>query len=237
MAGPTEESFSVSLITHTPNPEEVVARACLVCYSSRELGVQDKSLTPETVRKVIEKVVSRGHTSVLEHAYFTFAIEGISRACSHQLVRHRMASYSQQSQRFVDLEGFSYVLPEKIRDNEELKRDFRDKIVEVHELYKRMREAGIPKEDARFILPNASTTKIIMTMNARSLLNLFLLRTCNRAQWEIRELARRILCLVRDVCPVIFEGAGPSCRVDRCREGDMSCGNPPVFPWEKDDEK
>lgn len=228
-----EEHLSVSLIAHTPNPEEIVVKACLICYSSKELGLQSEKLTPEIIPRVIENVINRGHTSVLEHACFTFAIEGISRACSHQLVRHRIASYSQQSQRFVDFEGYSYVLPDEIKNNHKLKERFIKTITDTHNLYKEIRKKGIEKEDARFILPNASTTNIIMTMNARSLLNFLSLRTCNRAQWEIRELAVKIFGLVRDTAPTIFSRAGPNCRTNRCLEGKLSCGEPPVFPWEK----
>jgi thymidylate synthase (FAD) len=227
-----EEELSVSLISYTPDPEKVIANACLVCYSSKELGFQNKELTDDKISKIINNVIKRGHTSVLEHANFTFAIEGISRACSHQLVRHRIASYSQQSQRFVDFEGFSYVIPPEIKNKPEMKKVFKDEIENLHKIYITLRKSGISKEDARFILPNASTTKLILTMNARSLLNFFKLRTCNRAQWEIRILAREMLGRIIKIAPALFKDAGPPCRIHKCLEGELSCGNPPIFPWE-----
>ncbi|MCL0086424.1 FAD-dependent thymidylate synthase, partial [Thermodesulfovibrionales bacterium] len=169
----------------------------------------------------------------LEHASFTFAIEGISRACSHQLVRHRIASYSQQSQRYVSEEaGFDYVIPPVIKEDEDLKRRFEDLMAESQEAYNytvgRLREKGIKGEsanqDARFILPNAAETKIMVSMNARELLHFFRVRCCNRAQWEIREMAVEMLRLVKKTAPLIFSKAGPECLYSPCPEGEYTCG-------------
>ena len=168
-----------------------------------------------------------GHESILEHAVFTFEIKGVSRALTHQLVRHRLASYSQQSQRYVGMENFSYIVPQSIRNNPDALDDYIKLMGRLTELYVELVSDdgyGIPEEDARYILPNACTTNIIVTMNARELLHFFSLRCCKRAQWEIRELANRmrIICMV--VSPTIFEDAGPRCeQLGYCPES-KSCG-------------
>jgi thymidylate synthase (FAD) len=181
----------------------------------------------------VEKLVKMGHMSPIEHASFTFAIEGISRACSHQIVRHRLASYSQQSQRYVSEEtGFDYVIPPIIKEDKELKRYFEDFMSEAQKTYnhivKKLNEKGVKGEsanqDARFVLPNAAETKIIVTMNARELLHFFRMRCCNRAQWEIRQMAEEMLKLVKKTSPVIFEKAGPGCLYAPCPEGEYTCG-------------
>jgi thymidylate synthase (FAD) len=161
----------------------------------------------------------------LEHATFTFGIEGISRACSHQLVRHRIASYSQQSQRYVNAKTFNYIIPESIKRDKELKKKFEAFIKNSAETYATLSNAGIRDEDARFVLPNACETKIVVTMNARALLNFFKERICMRAQWEIRALAEKMLEECMEVAPVIFKYAGPSCETEMvCRQGKRSCG-------------
>jgi thymidylate synthase (FAD) len=173
-----------------------------------------------------------GHLSVIEHSSFTFAISGISRACSHQLVRHRIASYSQQSQRFVRIEEPSYVIPKTIEKEPELKKNYGDLMSLIWKKYDELVEAGIPKEDSRYVLPNATTTNILLTMNARSLLNFFNLRCCLSAQWEIRELAWKMLKLVKEVAPTLFKNAGPPCKTQgKCPEDKKDC---PWYPKRKE---
>ena len=170
-----------------------------------------------------------GHYSTLEHASYTFAVDGVSRALTHQLVRHRLASYSQQSQRYVSFdENISIVKPESVQDGAEKEQVFDGAIKLVVEAYLKLLEAGVPAEDARYLLPNAVETKIVVTMNIRELLHFFTLRCCRRAQWEIRELADRMLDLVKETAPYIFLDAGASCVRGSCSEGNMTCGNP--FP-------
>jgi thymidylate synthase (FAD) len=214
----------VQLLTHTPDPEQVAAAAARLCYS-------DTSIEPllhqgaEQVAKLLGKILDLGHFSVLEHAAFTFGIEGISRACSHQLVRHRIASFSQQSQRYVSHEEpFSAVTPPSIAGNSELLAHYEDHLAATHQLYSRLLAGGVPAEDARFVLPNAAATKLVMTMNARELHHFFALRCCRRAQWEIREMAKDMLRLARRTAPLLFENAGPGCLRGTCPEGKMSCG-------------
>lgn len=202
----------VKLITHTESPEITVAAAARVCYASTGSDAE-----------LIRKLVKMGHLSPLEHASFTFSVDGISRACSHQLVRHRIASFSQRSQRYVSEDGFGFVIPPGIDDATLL--IFRGAMRDLQKAYNRLIGFGIPKEDARYVLPNACETKLVVTMNARSLLHFFKVRCCRRAQWEIRRLAREMLAEVRKVAPVLFEKAGPKCETEGiCPEGTMSCG-------------
>ena len=167
-----------------------------------------------------------GHLSVVEHAVFTFSVEGVSRALTHQLVRHRIASFSQQSQRYVSLKEPTFVTPPTVKGNPEAERAFSETMDAIWDAYRRLEDMGIPAEDARYLLPNGCTTNITVTMNARELLHLFSLRCCSRAQWEIREMAERMLELCREVSPVIFKDAGPPCVRGPCPEGKLSCGKP-----------
>jgi len=215
----------VKLIAHTPEPERVVASAARLCYSGAGALDLKETLTEAEVEKLIKKLISLGHLSPFEHANFTFSIEGISRACSHQLVRHRIASYSQRSQRYVNETDFSYVTPKSIIENEQASLIYVEAINKIMDAYEQLGKLGIPKEDARYILPNATKTKIVCSMNARALYNFFRLRCCNRAQWEIRELAVKMREEVRKVAPILFAIAGPSCETEGvCREGEFSCG-------------
>ncbi len=162
---------------------------------------------------------------LLQHIGFTFALEGISRACSHQLVRHRDASFSQQSQRYITIKRLRerVVTPPSITGKD--KEEFDSFIAEASEAYQRLVDAGVPKEDARFVLPNATETSLLMTLDGRSLMHLFGLRLCTRAQWEIRGIIEEMLRQVREAEPVIFAGAGPYCvQLGRCPEGRFSCG-------------
>jgi thymidylate synthase (FAD) len=217
--------MNIVLLQHTPEPEKTVALAARLCYSPASLGELREKLSATDIRDFLEKIMSLGHQSVLEHASFTFGIEGVSRTTSHQLVRHRLASYSQQSQRYVShAKRFSAIIPDTVQENPEARALFEKELASLHEVYSRLVAMGIPAEDARYILPNATETKIMVTMNARELLHFFALRCCQRAQWEIRAMAIEMLRLVRPLAPTIFREAGPGCLAGPCPEGAMSCG-------------
>ncbi|HIJ80738.1 MAG TPA: FAD-dependent thymidylate synthase [Desulfuromonadales bacterium] len=217
--------MNVTLIEHTPNPERTVALAARLCYSPSSIGDLREKLAASDIESFLDKIMSLGHHSVLEHASFTFGIEGISRVTTHQLVRHRIASFSQQSQRYVShTEEFTSIMPDTIAGNAEARQIFAFMSETVHKAYAQLIEMGIPAEDARYILPNATETKIIMTMNARELLHFFALRCCQRAQWEIREMSVEMLRLVMKIAPVIFRQAGPGCVAGPCPEGKFCCG-------------
>lgn len=229
----SEARLKVILLEHTPHPEETVAMAAKLCYSPADITALREKIEAGDQKAFVEKLMKIGHLSPIEHASFTFAVEGISRACSHQLVRHRLASYSQQSQRYVSEEkGFDYVIPPVVREDAELRGYFESFMAEAQKAYshlvKRLNERGIQGEaanqDARFVLPNAAETKIMVTMNARELLHFFRQRCCNRAQWEIRAMAERMLALVKEISPVIFSKAGPGCLHAPCPEGEYTCG-------------
>lgn len=217
--------MQVKLVRHTPEPERTVAMSARLCYSAIGAAQLEEKISDEQAANLVRKLVSMGHFSTLEHVTFTFAIEGVSRVLTHQLVRHRIASYSQQSQRYVKEHNFEIITPITISKNPEAKAKFEKLMVEIQDLYNEFTEMGIPAEDARYILPNAAETKIVCTFNARSLLNFFSLRCCTRAQWEIRALANKMLEECKKVAPVIFENAGPTCVSQGvCHEGEMSCG-------------
>ena len=296
----------VKLLAHTNEPEKLVASAAKLCYSSSDIATLMDNLTEDNVDKFINRLASMGHESPFEHITFTFGIEGVSRALLAQITRHRIASYSVQSQRYVDMGNFEYVIPPVLAEDECLKQEyiatmeqlaldyehFKDEIVakiifndyqnEMHDIifdiakeicgdeaeaketatemikyWNNKAEAPasyiptfdywktllvekfiekhqklynqivkIAQEDARFVLPNACATKLVVTMNARSLFNFFRLRCCARAQWEIRELAIEMLKLVSEVAPQVFRYAGPGCVRGKCPEGAMSCGHP-----------
>ena len=240
--------MKVELLSHTPDPEKYIAAAAKLCYANADVDTLLDGLDEKKTADFIAMLASIGHESPLEHVSFTFAIEGISRACSHQLVRHRIASYSQQSQRYVAMDNFEYVTPPEIADLPEAAEIFENEMKRAAESYERLavlltekhtaafvaegmdeksaRQKARKKanEDARFVLPNACTTKIIVTMNARTLLHFFRLRCCNRAQWEIRDVAREMLHLAAAAAPSLFEKAGPACVSGSCTEGKMSCG-------------
>lgn len=216
--------LNVELLAHTPDCEKIVASAAKLCYSSSEIKGIMEGLDEEKTKSFLDKLMSMGHESPIEHVSFTFGIEGVSRALTHQLCRHRIASYSQKSQRYVKEGQFEYVIPPTIKDDEVSEYLFKDFMSQTQEVYNTLIANGIPPEDARFVLPNACETKIICTMNARTLMNFFHHRCCERAQWEIRELATQMLTLVKEVAPTLFKYAGPSCISGKCPEGNMSCG-------------
>ena len=218
--------MKVTLITHTPEPEKVIAGAAKLCYSSSDIESLMNGLTTEKIETFIKKLTDLGHQSPLEHCSFTFGIEGISRALSHQLVRHRIASYSQKSQRYVKEGQFEYIIPPKIIENRADKNVYENFMKYAQETYDYFIRNGIPAEDARFVLPNACETKIIVTMNIRTLLHFFEERCCNRAQWEIRHMAYAMLRICKEVAPNLFAKAGASCVRGKCKEGKMSCGKP-----------
>ncbi len=219
--------MNVELLYHTPDPERAIATAARLCYAPVGASELMETMPDERVRSVLSTIMESGHFSTLEHACYTFAVDGVSRALTHQLVRHRLASFNQQSQRYVKFtDGLETIKPDTIAENEEADRIFDEVIESTKDAYQKLIDMGIPAEDARYLLPNAAETKIVITMNARELLHFFELRCCNRAQWEIRELAHRMLELVRDSAPYIFMDAGAPCVHGSCPEGKMSCGNP-----------
>jgi thymidylate synthase (FAD) len=227
-----EATLNVVLLQHTPEPESVVAMAAKLCYSPSGIEELKEKLGTKDQTAFVEKLAAIGHLSPVEHVSFTFGIEGISRACSHQLVRHRVASYSQQSQRYVKAEQFDYIVPPSIKQDPALVREFEQCMAEAQKNYtkvlKRLNELGYEGEagqqDARYLLPNAAETKIVVTMNGRELLHFFRVRCCNRAQWEIQAMAERMLHLLKQAAPTIFAKSGPGCLYASCPEGKMTCG-------------
>ncbi len=240
--------IKVFLLAHTPNPEHTVASAAKLCYSSSKASELTENLTDEKAASFVEMLSEIGHESPIEHASFTFGIEGVSRALLAQITRHRMASFSVKSQRYVREGSFEYVTPPEIEAIPEALEVFEEIMAEDQKRYDKLAEILKHKhtetflaegkdqktaeklaekkaiEDARFVLPNACETQMVMTMNTRSLLNFFRLRCCNRAQWEIRELANQMLALVSEVAPNLFKKAGPACVSGACSEGKMTCG-------------
>jgi thymidylate synthase (FAD) len=215
----------VTLINHTKDPDRICAAAAQSCYS--EKGAKELfDITSEAkAAEMIRKVVEMGHLSVVEHAHFTFSVEGVSRSLTHQLVRHRVASYSQQSQRYVGMERAEYVIPPTVSADPESKAAFSKAMDDAWRTYRELAEK-VPKEDARYVLPNACQTNITVTMNARELWHFFKLRCCRRAQWEIRLMAWKMLAEARKAAPVLFADAGPGCFRGPCPEGEYTCGDP-----------
>ncbi|HPD88933.1 MAG TPA: FAD-dependent thymidylate synthase [Oscillospiraceae bacterium] len=241
---------SVKLLSHTPDPEKTVAAAARLCYSNIGADVLFEDMSRERAEKLVDMLAEMGHESPLEHVSFTFTIEGVSRVFLAQMTRHRIASYSVQSQRYVRKDSFDYILPPSIAADPEAAEEFERAMNAASESYERLAAilekkiaagltaSGVDEEkahkqaekqaieDARFVLPNACDTKMIVTMNARSLRNFFRLRCCNRAQWEIRAVADEMLRLCKEVAPTLFAKAGPPCVAGPCPEGKMSCGHP-----------
>ena len=220
--------MKIKILAHTPNPERVIALAGKLCYSQVGIDELNDKISDEQVEKFIKKLSDMGHMSPFEHASFTFAIEGISRNCSHQIVRHRLASFSQQSQRYVRMKG-EYVVPPYIYWHEELLLEFNHALEDADKAYNKLVE-GLMRygrtekeaiEDARYILPSACTTKMEVTMNVRELLHFFKQRCCKRAQWEIREVAKEMLKQCREVSTILFKNAGAPCST--CTEGELKC--------------
>ncbi len=240
--------MKVTLLAHTPNPELAIASAAKLCYSPSTIEDVREALTPEKASAFVDMLSEIGHESPIEHASFTFGIEGVSRVLLAQLTRHRMASFSVQSQRYVKEDQFDYVTPPEIEKDPEVLAIFEEAMKKDQEYYDKITEVLKAKhvktfmadgmdekaaskaaekkaiEDARFVLPNSCDTKLILTMNARSLHNFFAHRCCNRAQWEIHELADKMLELCIEVSPNLFKKAGPPCVNGKCPEGKMTCG-------------
>ena len=217
--------MKVLLLKYTDNPEKAITLAAKICYSANSFEeISNQIDEKQSAADFVRMLKSLGHESALEHVSFTFGIEGISRAATHQLVRHRIASYSQQSQRYVSMKNTEFIVPDKIADNEKANKIFNNCLDQIKHAYQQLNELDIPKEDARYILPNACASNIVVTMNARELLHFFSLRCCQRAQWEIRLLAEKMLSLVKEAAPVVFENSGPECVRTNCPEGKMSCG-------------
>lgn len=220
--------MKVIMLAHTPNPGKLAAAAARLCYSKLTPSEVYDGLTDEKVRKLLTDIRASGHMSPFEHAVFTFGVSGLSRVASHQLVRHRVASFSQQSQRYVSMKENAVVVPQSIASDPERLRLYEEAASKATEYYNELVEMGVDKEDARFILPHGGNTNIIFTMNARELMHFFRLRLCRRAQWEIRELALKVLEQVLPVAPEIFVGTGPACMTDgKCPEPvGRGCGKP-----------
>lgn len=240
--------MNVELLQYNPDCEKIVAAAAKLCYSSSEIAGILNGLDKEKTVAFVERLMSMGHESPLEHISFTFGIEGVSRSLLAQFTRHRIASYSVKSQRYVNEGKFEYIMPPEIEAEPEAKKLFLEAMEDDLAKYNAISEILFKKhydamiadgvsekkaknaaekkaiEDARYILPNACETKMIATFNARSLLNFFNHRCCERAQWEIRDMANRMLALVKESAPTIFKYAGPSCVAGPCPEGAMSCG-------------
>lgn len=219
--------MDVRLLNHTPDPERAIAAAARLCYAPVGAAELTETMSGEAVRRVLKTIITSGHTSALEHASYTFAIDGVSRALTHQLVRHRLASYNQQSQRYVTYASEpAFVTPPSVAVDPAVAEAFAAATRAAFDAYRALVDAGVPAEDARYLLPNAMETKIVVTMNIRELLHFFELRCCKRAQWEIRDLALAMLALAEPTAPYIFMDAGASCRRGPCREGAMTCGDP-----------
>lgn len=240
--------MKVTLLAHTPEPEKVVAAAAKLCYSNSTIESLYDKQTPDAVERFLNMLTEIGHESPIEHCSFTFGIEGVSRSLLAQITRHRIASFSVQSQRYVMEKEFSFVTPPEIAADEEALAIFDQSMNDAIESYRKLTDilkakhkaalmgSGMDEkaadkkaekmaiEDARFVLPNAADTQMVVTMNARSLMNFFHHRCCNRAQWEIRAVADEMLRLCKEVAPHLFAYAGPSCVKGKCPEGNMTCG-------------
>jgi len=219
--------MNVKLIGFSSDPEKIPAMAAKLTHSIAK--PEDLEKTPKAeLNSILKHVLNLGHTSIIEHTSFTFAISDVSRSLTHQLVRHRIASYAQQSQRYVNLTQPNYVIPPKINANKSMKKAYQETMDLIWKQYNKLIEMDIPAEDSRYVLPNAACTNIIVTMNARSLLNFFELRCCLHAQWEIRKLANMMLKEVQKKAPIIFKEAGPSCKSRGvCTENNKEC---PLYP-------
>lgn len=240
--------MKVTLISHTQEPEKLIAASAKLCYSDSSCETIMNGLDGDKTNNFIKMLSDIGHESPVEHVVFTFGIEGVSRTLLAQITRHRIASFSVQSQRYVKKNNFIYVIPPAIEDDDNIKKMFTDSMDKSFESYNKIADALEAKyydefielghnektahskaekkaiEDARFVLPNACETKMVMTMNARSLKNFFRLRCCNRAQWEIRNLAIEMYKLCINVAPTLFSNDGPACCNGNCPEGKMTCG-------------
>jgi len=230
--------LKVTLLDVTKDSIDLIYASARQCYSKLSASEITKNRVPLYKKEnFIKKVVSSGHESITEHAKFTFSVEGISRVTTHQLVRHRLASYSQQSQRYVGFDDIPYIIPPVIKNNKKAQRYFLDTMKQVENAYKELikifeseaKNRETKNQDVRYILPSCVETKIVISMNCRELLHFFRLRCCARAQWEIRNLAREMLKICKKKLPAVFCEAGPKCvQLGYCPEGQFSCGRYPV---------
>lgn len=235
------KKMKVILIRHTLAPEETIALGAKLCYSKSNITDLKDKISQKDQSAFIEKLMDMGHESVLEHASFTFGIEGVSRVLLAQLTRHRIASFSVQSQRYVSYEnGFGYIIPDSIvnlgKDAVSL---YHSQMQLIESWYtdwqtKLGKKGEKSNEDARFVLPNACETRILLTMNVRELRHFFSLRMCSRAQWEIRKMAEEMFKLCFEIAPDLFKNAGPACLRGRCPEGDKSCGKASYIKKERE---
>ncbi len=224
------KKLKVILVRHTLSPEETVALGAKLCYSRASIENLREKISSADQSAFIDKLMQMGHESVFEHASFTFGVEGVSRVLLAQLTRHRLASFSVQSQRYVSYEkGFGYILPPRIealgpKAAAEYQRQMDTMEGWYTEWQRRLGTGEGSNEDARFVLPNACETRVLMTMNVRELRHFFSLRMCNRAQWEIRAMAEEMHRLCMETAPALFADAGPACLRGKCPEGEKSCG-------------
>ena len=225
-----KRNLKVILLRHTLSPEETIALSAKLCYSRSTIEDLRDKISRKDQTEFIEKLMNMGHESVLEHVTFSFGVEGVSRVLLAQLTRHRIASFSVQSQRYVSYEkGFGYIIPESIAAlGEEAVQQYQKQMDTIESWYvdwqKKLGKGEKSNEDARFVLPNACETRLVVTMNVRELRHFFSLRMCNRAQWEIRKMAEEMFRICFETAPALFMDAGPACIRGRCPEGEKSCG-------------
>ncbi len=236
-------NLNVKLLEVTDNALALIYVACRQCYSANFAGqiFEDEIGNIKKQEEFVRQVVSSGHESPLEHVKFTFAIEGVSRALTHQLVRHRIASYSQQSQRYVKESDFDYIIPPLIEEDADMKKEYIDTMRKIQQSYnclmssfeKKGKKGEVANQDCRYVLPQAAETKIVVTMNCRQLLHFFKERCCSRAQWEIRRLSGEMLKICKQELSAVFNDAGAKCvLLGYCPEGEkFSCKR---YPLKKD---
>ena len=235
-----QKTLKVVLLRHTILPEETIALAAKLCYSKSSITDLNDKISSKDQSDFIKKLMDMGHESVLEHASFTFGIEGVSRVLLAQLTRHRIASFSVQSQRYVSYEnGFGYIIPDSIIAlGKDAVQKYRNQMETIESWYiewqKQLGTGEKSNEDARFVLPNACETRIMVTMNVRELRHFFSLRMCNRAQWEIRKMAEEMFRLCFKTAPTLFMNAGPACLRGKCPEGEKSCGQAAAIRKERE---
>ena len=228
---PEQKKLKVILLRHTLQPEETVSLVAKLCYSKSTIADLNEKISSKDQSDFIRKLMDMGHESVMEHASFTFGVEGVSRVLLAQLTRHRIASFSVQSQRYVSYDkGFGYIIPESITAlGEDAVRKYHEQMETIEGWYRDWQNqlggtGEKSNEDARFVLPNACETRIMVTMNVRELRHFFSLRMCSRAQWEIRRMAEEMFRLCFETAPALFMNAGPACLRGKCPEGEKSCG-------------
>ncbi|MBP3540801.1 MAG: FAD-dependent thymidylate synthase [Clostridia bacterium] len=226
-----ERTQRVILVEHTPDSQALVALGARLCYAGGDVDSLMQKVSTQDQQGFLEKIMGMGHESVLEHASFTFLAEGVSRVLLAQLTRHRIASFSVQSQRYVSYKsGFGYIIPPAIRDlGDEAVAEYNSQMAQIQQWYEdwqqKLGAAGEKSnEDARFVLPGACETRILFTMNVRELRHFFALRMCSRAQWEIRQMAQSMFEQCYRVAPALFKDAGPGCVRGACPEGEKTCG-------------